>query len=210
MTDSYFVIALSTLITIVNPVGAIGPFLAMTTNDSVEKRRRIAFKSSVVCLAVLVACAVSGSFIFDFFGFTIHALKMAGGLLLFLMAIDMLNARQSRVKATDEEELEGAQKDDVAVFPLGIPLLAGPGAIASVILLVDRARTTSHTLQTYIAILITVAVTYILLRQANRISKVLGQTGVNILSRLEGLVLAAIAMQFMIDGLRDALPGLRG
>jgi multiple antibiotic resistance protein len=204
------VIALSTLITIVNPVGAIGPFLAMTTNDSVEKRRRIALKSSVVCLAVLVGCAVSGSFIFEFFGFTIHALKIAGGLLLSLMAIDMLNARQSRIKATDEEELEGAQKDDVAVFPLGIPLLAGPGAIASVILLVDRARTTSHMLQTYIAILITVAATYILLRQANRISKVLGQTGVNILSRLEGLVLAAIAMQFIIDGLRDALPGLRG
>lgn len=206
--DAFLFVAFSTLLTIVNPVGALGPFLAMTVGESVERRRQIAWRASLVSGGILAGCALAGAFIFRFYGITLPALKVAGGVLLFFVAFDMINARQSRTKQTAEEQSEGTMKEDIAVFPLAIPLLSGPGAIVSVFMLVDQAHTLPRQAALYAAIAITGFVVYLTLREAHRVVRVLGQIGMNVVSRLMGLVLAAIAVQFILDGVRAALPGL--
>lgn len=205
---TFFLFAFWTLFPIVNPIGAVGPFLAMTERDSLDKRREIAWRASLICGCVLFFCAATGAFFFRFFGITVPALKVAGGILLLNVAIDMLNARQPRSKGTVEETEEGVQKEDIAVFPLGIPLLSGPGAIASVFMLVERADSFMQHLCIYGSILITTLVVYSVLREAHRVSYLLGRIGLNILSRLMGLVLASMAVQFIFDGIKGALPGL--
>lgn len=206
--DAFLFVAVTTLLTIVNPLGAMGPFLAMTIGESEERRRQIAWRASLVSGGILAGCALVGAFIFRFYGITLPALKVAGGVLLFFVAFDMINARQSRTKATAEEQSEGVLKDDIAVFPLAIPLLSGPGAIVSVFMLADQAHDIVMQAALYAAIVILIFAVYLTLREASRIIRVLGQIGINVMSRLMGLVLAAIAVQFIIDGMKAALPGL--
>lgn len=207
--DAFLVVAVSTLFTIVNPLGALGPFLAMTVGESKEKREAMARRASIVACGILAGCGLAGSFIFSFYGITLPALKIAGGILLFFIAFDMINARPSRTKQTAEEQSEGVQKDDIAVFPLGIPLLSGPGSIVSVFMLSDQATTAPRQVALYGAIVIIGLIAYLTLREAHRLVRILGQIGINVFSRLMGVVLAAIAIQFVIDGIKAALPGLR-
>ena len=201
----FLMIAVSTLLTIVNPIGALGPFLAMTLTESAPRRRQIAWRAALVSGLILAGCALAGAFIFRFYGITLPALKVAGGVLLFFVAFDMINARPSRTKQTAEEQSEGVVKEDIAVFPLAIPLLSGPGSIVSVFMLADQAHSWDLQVALYGAIAITLVVTFLTLREAHRIVKYLGQIGINVLSRLMGLVLAAIAVQFVIDGIKAAL-----
>ncbi|MCM2282561.1 MAG: MarC family protein [Bdellovibrionaceae bacterium] len=189
-----------------NPVGALGPFIAMTMDDAPEKRRNIALRAAIVSGAILAGCAAVGAFIFKFYGITIPALKIAGGVLLFFVGFDMINARPSRTKQTEEEQSEGVLKPDVAVFPLGIPLLSGPGSIVSVFMLADKANTFERHAAIYLAIVLVSVISWLSLREAHRIVKLMGQIGINVMSRLMGVMLAAIAVQFIIDGLRAAFP----
>lgn len=205
---TYFFISITTLITIVNPVGALGAYLAMTVHDSAEKKKSIAFRAALVSAGVLCFCALTGTFIFKFYGVTLPAVKVAGGILLFFIAFDMINARSSRMKTTDEEQLESVEKDDVAIFPLAIPLLSGPGAIVSVFMLADKSQHFYEHIVLIFSILITSLFSYVTLKMAPRIMGILGKIGMNILNRLMGLMLASIAIQFVVDGLKEALPGL--
>jgi len=205
---SFFLASFTTLFSIVNPMGAVGPFLAMTMSETEKKRREMALRASIVSGGVLAFSAAVGAFVFKFYGITLPALKVAGGILLFFVAFDMLNARPSRSKQTVEEEEEGSLKEDIAVFPLAIPLLSGPGAIASVFILTDKASTLERHIGLYGAILLSSMIVYLVLREAHLVVRVLGQIGVNVTSRLMGLVLASIAIQFIIDGLKAALPAL--
>ena len=168
----------------------------------------MARRAAWVSFGVLVVCAAVGGFLFRFFGITLPAVKVAGGILLFLIAMDMLNARQSRAKGTLEEAEEGSVKDDIAVFPLAIPLLSGPGAIVTIFILVDKAQSVPEHAALYTSLAITAILSFMVLREAGRLVKLMGQIGLNVFSRLMGLVLAAIAMQFIIDGAKEALPGL--
>lgn len=206
--DSFLLVAFSTIFTIVNPLGALGPFLAMTAPDSPAKKIRTAKRACWTSQWILIGCTLAGAFIFKFFGITIPALKIAGGSLLFLVAIDMLNARQSRSKSTEEEAKEGYAKDDVAIFPLAIPLLSGPGAIASTFILAEKAQGLKDHISIFIGITLTMVISYIILKQADRLAHWLGKIGINVFSRLMGLILAALAVQFILDGIRAALPGL--
>lgn len=189
-------------------MGAVGPFIAMTARDDAAKKRSTAYRASVIATIVLLVCTAVGTFMISFFGFSIPALKIAGGVLLFGVGIDMLNARESRSKATAEERQEGALKDDVAIFPLGIPLLSGPGSMVTVFILSEKAKTTFEHIWIYISIILTMTLSYIVLTQSTRLARAFGATGMNVLSRIMGLILAAIAVQFIIDGLLIALPGL--
>lgn len=207
-STSFFLVAFPAIFTIVNPMGAVGPFLSMTARDSWDKKSSTAQRACLLATAVLLVCTALGSFLFNFFGFTLPALKIAGGFLLFGVGIDMINARESRSRNTAEEREEGALKEDIAIFPLGIPLLSGPGAMVTVLILGERARTPVEHGFIYLSIIITMALAYIVLKQASRLARLFGATGMNVLSRLMGLVLAAIAVQFMLDGLLNALPGL--
>ncbi len=182
----------------------------MTIGDAPGKRRSVAFRAALVSGAILAGCAAVGAFLFKFYGITIPALKIAGGVLLFFVGFDMIHARQSRSKQTEEEQSEGVAKSDVAVFPLAIPLLSGPGAIVSVFMLADKANTWERHAAIYIAIALVSLISWIALREAPRIVNLLGQIGMNVMSRLMGVMLAAIAVQFIIDGIREALPALAG
>ena len=207
---NFLLVAFPAVFTIVNPLGAVGPYLAMTSGDSLKKRHSTANRACLVAGLVLMVCTAVGGFIFQFFGITLPALKVAGGVLLFLVGMDMVNARSSGSKATDEEQKEGENKDDIAIFPLGIPLLSGPGSMVTVFILVERAKTIVDHGVIYLSIALTMLLSLIVLRQASRLARYLGATGINVMSRIMGLILAAIAVQFILTGLLEALPGLKG
>src|SRR5437764_798472 len=147
---------------------------------------------------------LGGSLIFRLFGITIAAFKIAGGVVIGLNALDMVQARRSQQRETPVEKAEGIEKEDVGIMPLGIPMLAGPGAISTVMVLSGAAKAPLTTAAVYVAILLTAYLCYVTLAAASRIEQRLGQTGMRILTRLMGLVLCAIAVQFIIDGIRMA------
>ena len=205
---TYAIVATTTLVTIVDPVGLLAPFLAMTSGGSASRRPAVALRACLVGGGMLVAFALTGSMLFRVFGITLPAFRIAGGILLFLVALDMLRARSPATKTTEEERLEAQSRDDVAIFPLAIPLISGPGAIVSVVMLADRAVTETRHLVLHLAIAVTVITTYTLLRIAGRLAGLLGTTGMNVVTRLMGMLLAAMAMQFVVDGLATAFPAL--
>ena len=196
-------VALSSIFFIVDPLAAIPSFLVMTAEDSEEKRRRMARQAAWTCFVVLIAFSIAGSLIFKVFGITLPAFKIAGGLILFLVAIDMLQARRSGTQEVTEERLEGTQKEEVGVTPMGIPMLAGPGAISTVMVLMGQSRNWWQAAPVLAAIAITALASYFVLAGANQVRRYLGETGIRILMRLMGLVLTAIAVQFILNGFMD-------
>jgi multiple antibiotic resistance protein len=199
----FSLVSLSSIFFIVDPLAAIPSFLVMTAVDNEEKRRRMARQAAWTCFLVLGAFSFAGSLIFKAFGITLPAFKIAGGLILFLVAIDMLQARRSGTQEVTEERLEGATKEEVGVTPLGIPMLAGPGAISTVMVLTGQSRNWWQISPVFAAIGITALTSYFILAGANRVRKFLGETGIRILMRLMGLVLTAIAVQFVLNGFMD-------
>ncbi len=199
----FSLVALSSIFFIVDPLAAIPSFLVMTAEDSEDKRRRMARQAAWTCFLVLSLFSLAGSLIFKLFGITLPAFKIAGGFVLFLVAVEMLQARRSGTQEVTEERLEGTEKEEVGVTPLGIPMLAGPGAISTVMVLMGQSRDWWQVIPVYLAIGITALASYYVLAGANRVRKLLGETGIRILMRLMGLVLTAIAVQFVLNGLAD-------
>ena len=205
---SFSLLSLSAVFFVVDPMGVVPVFVAMTQRDSVEKRNAMARRAALTAFVILTVFAVAGTVIFRLLGVTLGAFKVAGGILLLLTAIEMLRAQQARTRIIPEEQQEGAEKDDVAIFPLAIPLLAGPGAIATVIALMGRAGRTLFMVPVVLSIALTCAASYAMLRAAVPISRLLGVTGLNVMNRVIGLIIGAIAMQFIFDGLKDTFPRL--
>lgn len=200
-----FLVSLSAVFFVVDPLATVPIFLAMTRGDAPEKVRRMARRACVVALGLLVFFALFGTVIFQVFGITLSAFRIAGGILLLITALDMLRAKTSETRMTQKETEEGATKNDIALVPLAMPLLAGPGAIATVMVLMSRGTTLFSAVPVIIAILVTMGASYLILRGANLVQKVLGQSGLAILDRVMGLILAAIAVQFIADGARDLM-----
>jgi multiple antibiotic resistance protein len=198
---------MATLFFVVDPMATAPIFITMTAHDSVEHKRRTAFRAAIGTLVTLALFAALGGWIFRLLGISLGAFRIAGGMLLFLLAVDMLRAERSRQRTSPEEEAEGVDKPDISLFPLTIPMLAGPGAISTVMLLVARVEHYWH----YGVILLSIAVTavgvYWVLRGATFLERRLGKTGVNVMQRVMGLILAAIAVQFVIEGVQAVLPG---
>ncbi len=208
----FSLVALSSIFFIVDPLAAIPSFLAMTAEDSETKRRRMARQAAWTCFLVLSLFSLAGSLIFRLFSITLPAFKIAGGVVLFLIAVDMLQARRSGTQEVSEERLEGTEKEEVGVTPMGIPMLAGPGAISTAMVLMGQSRSWWHTIPVFVAIAVTALVSYFVLAGASRVRKYLGETGIRILMRMMGLVLTAIAVQFVLNGLMDigAIPHRTG
>ena len=196
-------VAFSAIFFVVDPVGVVPIFIAMTHGDSKEQLRDTARRASLVAAALLIFFALFGTFLFKFVGVTLSAFRVAGGIVLLITALDMLRARQSETRTSPEEAQEATGKEDVAIVPLAIPLLAGPGAIATVMVLMSRAAGAVSVAAVVISIVITMAASYFLLRGASLVQRVLGQSGVSVLQRVMGLLLAAIAVQFIAEGARD-------
>ena len=196
------VLIFTSILFIVDPFAVIPTFLAMTVRDSPAQRRVLARRGAWTCAVTLIAFALGGSMIFKIFGITIGAFKIAGGVLIGLNALDMVQARRSQQRETAVETAEGIQKDDIGIMPLGVPMLAGPGAISTVMVLALGAKSTAATVTVYVSILLTALITYLVLSAASMVERRLGQTGMRILTRLMGLVLSAIAVQFIVDGIK--------
>lgn len=207
---SFSLLSLSAIFFVVDPMGVIPIFLVMTRGDSDEKKLRMARRASIAAFYILTVFALAGTIIFKVLGVTLGAFKVAGGILLLLTSIEMLQAQQVRTRVTPEEEQEGIDKEDVAIFPLAIPLLAGPGSIATVTALMGRAGNVLHAIPVILSIAITCAASYAMLRAAGRIARLLGVTGLNVMNRVIGLIIGALAVQFMFDGLKDTFPHLIG
>lgn len=206
---SFAVVAFSAIFFVVDPLAIIPVFLVMTSGDSLAKKRRTARKAAIATSVTLLLFAGAGSLIFEVFGITLGAFKIAGGALLFLMALDMMKATSSKVRVKPEEEQEGAERDEVAIVPLTIPMLAGPGAIATTMVVTSKADGRPLYLTVIaVVILVTGALTWLVLRSALLIEQRLGTTGLNVLTRVMGLLLAAVAVQFIVDGAGEVLPGL--
>jgi len=192
----------TSILFIVDPFAVIPTFLAMTVRDTPAQRRVLARRGAWTCAITLIAFAVGGSLIFKIFGITIGAFKIAGGVLIGLNALDMVQARRSQQRETPVETAEGIQKDDIGIMPLGVPMLAGPGAISTVMVLALGSKSVAATAAVYISIVLTALITFLVLSAASMVERRLGQTGMRILTRLMGLVLCAIAVQFIIDGIK--------
>jgi len=202
---SFSLVTFGGIFAVVDPFTAVPIFLAMTSGTPTAERSQIARRASIAAGLILTGFALAGGLLFKFFGVTLPAFKIAGGLLLLLMAIDMLRAQPSRTRGSPEETAEGTVKQDIAVFPLATPLLAGPGSIATTMVFMSRSTSWWQALPVIASIVVTCIVSYWLLRGATLIDRALGRTGMNVLNRVMGLILAAIAVQFMLDGLSDGL-----
>lgn len=199
----FSLLALSSIFFLVDPFGAIPTFIAITEGADAPRRRRMAVKASVTCFIVLAAFALAGQLIFRMFGITLPAFEIAGGLILLLIGIDMLEAKRSPTQESSGETVEASQKEDAGIVPLGIPMLAGPGAISSVMVLVGQSPDRWHMLAILTSIGITAAASYGILSGADRVRRILGETGIRILVRIMGLLLVALAVQFFVNGLTD-------
>ena len=195
----------TSILFIVDPFAVIPTFLAMTERDAPAQRRVLARRGAWTCAITLIAFALGGSLIFKIFGITIGAFKIAGGVLIGLNALDMVQARRSQQRETAVEKAEGIQKEDIGIMPLGLPMLAGPGAISTVMVLALGAKSVAAMAAVYISIVLTALITFLVLSAASMVERRLGQTGMRILTRLMGLVLCAIAVQFIIDGIKLSL-----
>ncbi|ADO73335.1 MarC family protein [Stigmatella sp. ncwal1] len=202
---THFLVSLSAVFFVVDPIGVVPIFLAITAGDSAEKMRRTALRACLVACGLLLFFAVFGGVIFQVFGVSLGAFRIAGGILLLITALDMLRARPTETRTSRTEEQESAAKEDVALVPLAMPLLAGPGAIASAMVLMAKGGTLLMTVPVLAAIVLTFVASYFILRASHLVQRALRQSGVAILERVMGLILAAIAVQFMADGAKDLL-----
>jgi len=202
-------LAFSAIFVVVDPIAAVPVFLSMTADDTVEKRRAMSGRAALTAAIILLSFAFAGGVIFTLFGISLGAFKVAGGMMIGLTAIDMMRAKASATRSTPAERREGSEKDDVAVVPMGIPILAGPGAIATVMVLMSQtAWQPLRVLGVVCAILATALITWLLLRAGALANHFLSETGMRILGRVMGLILAAIAVEFVVHGLMDLFPAL--
>jgi len=206
----YIFLALSSLFVIVDPFAVIPAFIAMTPDDSPAERARTAKIACVVVACVLLTFGFAGQWVFKFLGITMPAFQIAASIVLLLVALDMLRAQRSRVQETREETAAGLEKTDIAVTPLAIPMLSGPGAISTVVLLQAEAKSVWHSVALVGCILLVALASYWVLRMAAHGAKRLNPIALRIGTRIMGLLLAAIAVQFMLNAIKALNPGLLG
>ncbi len=209
---TFALLSLSSIFIIVNPLSSTLLYVSLTGTLDHEVQMRIATEAAKYALAILVIFALLGGVILQLFGITLEAFRIAGGILLFLIGMEMVYAKSSRSKMTATEKYEGIDAEDVSVMPLAIPMIAGPGAITTSIVLMNEAKGFGPLayLIVIVSIVLTIGVTYYMMRNADYIVKRIGQREFRAVNRLMGMLLIAIAVQFVIIGLKTAFPTLAG
>ncbi len=205
-TSTEYLKSLAALLSIVNPVGAIPVFIKLTDSQTRVERDRTSLRSAVTTGLVLLVSLALGEAVLAFFGITIASFRVGGGILIMMVAISMLNAQTSQTKHTEEEVRDSMERDTVAVIPLGIPLLAGPGAISTIILNAQRYSSLTHYLILCAEILLVALSVWLSLRSASLISGLLGRTGINIVTRIMGLIMTAVGVEFIAAGMKELFP----
>jgi multiple antibiotic resistance protein len=199
----FSLLALSSIFFLVDPFAALPTFLAVTAGQDNAKRVKTARKASLTAFVVLSTFALAGTYIFKLFGISLPAFEIAGGIILLLIGLDMLEAKRSATQETGGEAEAAASKDDAGIVPMGIPMLAGPGAITSVMVLVGQAQSKWQMAAIFGAIALTALICWIVLGSATRVASALGETGIRILIRVMGLLLVALAVQYFVNGFSD-------
>jgi len=205
---AFALLSFSSLLAIVDPLAATPMFLSLTADHSLAERRATVRRATITAVLVMVTFALVGNWIFSVFGITINAFRIAGGIIFFGVGIDMLQAKRSRVKVTEQEEAEGSRKEDVGITPIGMPMIAGPGAITTVMVLVSQAGSNSRLAVIYAVIVAVGLVTWGVLAAANRIVVIFGQTGLNVMTRIMGLLVTVVGVQSVVNGLTPILTSI--
>ena len=198
------------LIALVNPLGVLPMFISLTQDFTPAQKQRAIRTAAFTVVAVISTCALLGEQIIKFFGISTASLQVAGGLLILLMSLSMLNAQPSGAKTTAEERDEAEHKDTIGVVPLGIPLLTGPGAMSTVIVLAGKSNHVSDYAALIGSGVVIAALVWLTLQMAQPIARFMGRTGINIATRIMGLLVAAVAVEFIVEGLKTMLPSLAG
>ena len=205
----FFLLVFVSLFTLINPLGVVPVYAAMTSDIPAPQARRIALTGTLVGLGLLLLFAVTQRFLFDFFAVSVESLRIVGGFILLSIGWDMLQARPSPTKHEEnEQEAILAKGQDMAVTPLGIPILAGPGAITTVILFMNEAQDLAQRTAVVFAIIAVLFVTFLALLGAKRIMTLLGEQGSKVLVRMMGLILMVIGVEFFFSGLGPILRGI--
>jgi multiple antibiotic resistance protein len=200
----FLLLAFSSIFFIVDPIASIPTFLALTADDQLDHRRHMAKRAAWTCFLVLSGFALGGTLVFKMFGITLPAFRIAGGLIMILIGLDMVQARRSQTKETAPETQQAMEKEDVGIIPLGVPMLAGPGSISTVMALMAQSATWQHSVSIIVTVALTAFLSYWILAAADRVGRRMGDTGIRILTRFMGLLLMAIAVQFILSGLTAA------
>ncbi|WP_434779360.1 MarC family protein [Neisseria sp. Ec49-e6-T10] len=196
------------LLVLMNPLGAISLFIGLTPGYSQEERKKIAKTSFITIIIVVFFFSLLGESILHFLNISIGSFRVGGGILVMLIAISLMNPKPTDTKTTQEEKDEAENKSNIAVVPLTIPLQIGPGTISTIIIYSSAAKTGWQTIQLLVAGCIAAMISYSALVMATPISKILGQTGINIVNRLMGMVLAAVSIEIIVAGLKNLFPTL--
>ena len=204
----FFILCLTTFFTLINPIGIAPILLVMTERFSKEEKINIAWKGSLTAFITLIIFSMLGSVIFNIFGITIEAFQIMGGILFFRSGFRMSEAKIGRSRTTPTEREESQESDDLAISPIGIPLIAGPGAITASMLLSSQTPQLYSYATLGVSIFLVLAVVYLILRNGDLLMKALGYTGMRVIQRLMGLVLMVIAVQFVINGVMSILSPL--
>jgi multiple antibiotic resistance protein len=199
----FALVTFTSILFLVDPIAVVPTFLAITQGETVDQRRATARRACLAATILLIVFAVAGNLIFRAFGITLPAFRIAGGAILWLVAMDMLRGER-RTQESAAEIDEGRLKEDVAFTPLAMPMLAGPGAISTVMVLAAQARTPARAAVVYVSIVLTLLISWIMLRLGDRVMSRFGQTGIRVTMRIMGLMLAAVAVQFIVTGIREA------
>lgn len=199
----FALVTFTSVLFIVDPVAAIPTYLVITQQETPAERRRTARRACLAMTLLLVVFAATGTMLFQAFGITLPAFRTAGGLILWFVAMDMLHGER-RTQEGRDEVYEGQIKEDVALTPLAIPMLAGPGAISTAIVVAGQAHGLAQTVVVYASIVLTGFISYLSLRLGEPLLGRLGKTGIRVVTRIMGLILAAVAVQFVFSGVREA------
>ncbi len=200
---SYSLLVFTSFFTLINPLGTMPIFMTMTANLDEAHRARTARKASIVAFFTIVAFAFSGQLLFSFFGISVHSFRVVGGIIFFLMGMDMLQARLVRTKVQDDEVK--SYVNDISVTPLAIPMICGPGSMTNAIVMMEDADSTLKIVALVAVIFIVMLLVYIILLSSSKIIKLLGDTGNTVMMRLMGLIVMVIAVEFFFSGLRPII-----
>jgi multiple antibiotic resistance protein len=200
---AFGLLTFTSFFTLINPLGTMPIFMTMTSGLDDNHRTKTAQKASIIAFLTILLFAFSGNLLFNFFGISVHSFRIVGGVIFFIMGMDMLQARLGKVKVIDSEVK--TYVNDISITPLAIPMICGPGAITNAIILMEDANTYAKKLVLIFTILIVMIITYLILYSASRIIKLMGETGINVMMRLMGLIVMVIAVEFFFSGLKPII-----
>ncbi|HAG90864.1 MAG TPA: hypothetical protein DCL41_03285 [Bdellovibrionales bacterium] len=201
--ENFFFVFFPAIFAIVNPIGVIGPFVALTNHQTDRGKKKVALNACWTSLAILVSCVFVGTLVFKVFGISIGAVRIGGGLLLLFVGLEMV--RQKALSSKMPPTSESDDEDEVSVYPLAVPLLAGPGSIVTILVLVEKYPDTLNHIVLAIALFLNFVLAYVILRHSARLTSLMGPGMMKVFSKLMGILVTCLAVQFVLDGVKESL-----